>query len=166
MVKTHLGLETDYFDCCISYLLYNQLRNPKPILGIPLYYTKHNLCRRQTRFLDYWLNTTGCKVALCTHYSWMYSKYIINFSRTRLKIHPGVMTEHIDYLCQCSAVIISSRYKCFGDSTINCGFIKQLYAKGILCYISTSTNLWSERNYAFSKNSTSPKKLLLISFFC
>jgi ribonuclease HI len=140
---------------------------PEPILCTP-----HSHKRRILRTLiqakcnNYWNNVPGCRQAKnCIRIDKKSSKYLINLSRTRLKIYIGVTTghfgfnkhlttigkrtdpgcelcgEHMDtaehFLCNCPA-FITNRRKHLGGYTIRYSLIRSLQPKDILNYINST----------------------------
>ena len=140
---------------------------PEPTIGTP-----HSTIRqkvkiiREKAFESHWTNTPGCRQAKsCIKINKKHSKYLINLSRTRLKIFTGVVTghfgfnkhlttigkrtdpscdlcgEHMDtaehYLCNCPA-FITKRRKFLGGFTINYSLIKFLHPQHILHYIAST----------------------------
>lgn len=116
--------------------------------------------------IEYWQNAPGCRQSKnCIKICKKKAKYLINISRTRLKIYTGVMTEHYGfnkqlvtigkrtnpscelcdyhtdsaehYLCNCPA-FIHSRRKFLGNYIINYKIISHFQPHDILKYI-TST---------------------------
>lgn len=140
---------------------------PEPLIGIPPSIVKHELIKyRYLRSTKYWNQQEGCKqsknnVSLRKNHS----KFLLNLSRTRLKVYVGVMTGHFDfnkhltnigkrsdpgcdlcgahidsadhYLCQCPA-LIQFRFRCLGNYVLRIGTIKALHPKDILSYICSS----------------------------
>ncbi len=137
---------------------------PEPLIGIPLSIIKREIRKhKNSKFSTYWQNQVGCKqsknnILLRSNHS----KFLINLSRTRLKVYVGVMTGHFDfnkhltiigkrhdpgcdlcgehmdsadhYLCHCPA-FITTRYKCLGNFILKPGLIKTLHPRDILNYI-------------------------------
>src|SRR6202000_1083490 len=127
---------------------------------VPISKIKYNIStHRTTRFNNYWGNLVGCNQAKNNiALNMKHSKFLINISRTRLKVYTGVMTGHFDfnkhlknigkrqdsgcescgdlidsadlYLCLCPA-FITSRYKCLGNFVLKLGTIKTLHPKYI-----------------------------------
>lgn len=140
---------------------------PEPLVGL----TSSTINRKikelaNKNFMKYWNDQPGCKDSKNNiTLNKKYSKYLINLSRTRLKVYTGIMTghfelnkhlatigkrdnpgcdlcgEHIEsaehYLCHCPA-FISSRFKCFGRHITNYNSIKTLHPRNILSYISST----------------------------
>lgn len=146
---------------------------PEPLIGIPTTTIKRNINNyKYQEFCNYWRNQDGCKqskknVPLRKNHS----KFLINLSRTRLKVYTGVMTGHFDFnkhlanigkrqdsgcdycgeridssdhfLCHCPA-FISSRHKCLGNFILKSGTIKTLHPKDILSYICSTGRFHSK----------------------
>lgn len=140
---------------------------PEPIIGITKSKKKHALSEyKHTCFEKFWKNQLGCRQAKnCIRLNKKLSKYLINLSRTRLKLYTGVMTGHFDfnyylnsigkrsdpacefcsaridsaehYLCNCPAFILS-RYRCLGRHTLSYELIKSLHPRNILDYIKST----------------------------
>lgn len=146
---------------------------PEPILGLPLSRIKITIRNlRQSLSEQYWNSQAGCRqsknnISLNKNHS----KYLINLSRTRLKVYTGVVTGHFDYnyhlsnigkrlypdcdlcgehtdsaehyLCKCPA-FISSRNRCLGGYLLNHSSIRSLHPKDILSFI-TSTRRFFQK---------------------
>src|SRR5262249_27378120 len=72
---------------------------PEPIVSKPQSCIRKAInSYKQTWFDKYWTDQTGCRQAKNNILlSKKLSKYLINLSRTRLKIYAGVMTGHFDF---------------------------------------------------------------------
>jgi len=136
---------------------------PEPILKIPHSIKQQKIMKlRETKFVKHWNNISTCRQAKnCIRINNKYSKYLINLSRTRLKIFTGVMTGHFyfnkhlttigryshtgcDYcghhtdtaehfLCNCPA-FITKRRRFLGNYTIKYSLIKNLHPQDMSAF--------------------------------
>lgn len=146
----------------------SSLRGPEPSMSIPFSYHKLKITNLlEEASYNHWTNTPNCRQAKnCIRINKKNSKFLINLSRTRLKIYTGVMTGHYGfnkhlttigkrndpscelcgfhtdtaehYLCHCPAYC-TGRRKHLGSFTVRYHQIKYLHPQNILNYIA-STN--------------------------
>lgn len=139
----------------------------EPIIGTPYSSIRKKIkIIRETAFNNHWDNIPSCRQAKnCISIRMKNSKYLINLSRTRLKIYTGVVTGHFDfnkhltnigkrtdpgcdlcgyhtdtaehYLCYCPA-FITKRRKFLGGYTVKYNLIKHLHPQNILHYIGST----------------------------
>lgn len=140
---------------------------PEPIMGTPHSLNKQIIIKlREVAFIRHWTHIPSCRQAKnCIRINKKHSKYLINLSRTRLKIYTGVVTGHFGfnnhlttigkrsdsgcdlcghhtdtaehYLCDCPA-FITNRRKFLGGFIIKYNLIKYLQPKDILNYIAST----------------------------
>lgn len=140
---------------------------PEPINGTPHSHIKQTVRTiREREFKKYWLNLpSGRQSKNCIRISKKNAKFLLNVSRTRLKIYTGIMTGHYGFnkhltlirkradpscdfcdfhsdtaehfLCNCPA-FINSRRKHLGGYIIKYDQIRSLQPNDILNYISST----------------------------
>lgn len=140
---------------------------PEPIVGTPYSNIKRKIkVKKETAFYNHWANLPTCRQAKnCISINGKNSKYLINLSRTRLKIYTGVVTGHYGfnkhlttigkrtdpscdlcgyhtdtaehYLCYCPA-FITKRRRFLGGYTVKYSLIKNLHPQNILNYVSST----------------------------
>lgn len=162
--RVRLGLPITYSDMLAKEAAQSTPIGPEPILNIPLSHNKRRIKDlRDSKCISHWHSVPGCRQAKnCISINRKTSKYLINISRTRLKIYTGVITGHygfnkhlttiglrtdpscdlcgelIDsaehFLCNCPA-FITNRRKHLGGYIIRYNLIKYLQPQDILNYI-------------------------------
>ncbi|XP_037045755.1 uncharacterized protein LOC119081116 [Bradysia coprophila] len=176
-VPAHSGIEgNESADTLAKAAALSNISGPEPIIKVPHSSKRRKLLSLQKlKFQEHWNNVQSCRQAKeCIRINNNNTKYLVNVSRTRLKLYTGVVTGHYGFnthltniglrtdpscdqcghhsdtaehfLCDCPAYIMN-RCKHFGGYIIKYQAIKHMQPKDILNYI-VSTERFQDVAYA------------------